>query len=160
MSDLLARSFQGWPQTARVERSGVLQQEVQLEYSQERLAAYGLDPGKLSNILAARNITAGGGEFESGPQNVLLHATGLYRNAQAIGDTIVGKTDTNAPVYLRDLVQISDGYQSPAPLLNYYPLLASAGHPHRYRAVTLILFLPSAAPIQLYAKGRDASLPI
>src|SRR5216684_117582 len=158
MSDLLARSFQGLPQTARVDRSGVLQQQVQLEYAQERLAAYGLDPGKLSNIIAARNITTGGGAFESGPQNVLLYATGLYRNAQAIGDTIVGKTNTNAPVYLRDLLQISDGYQSPAPLLNYYTVLDSAGHPHRYRAVTLSLFMRSGEQIQQYGKAIDQKL--
>jgi multidrug efflux pump subunit AcrB len=66
ISDLLSRSFQGIPETARVDRTGVLTQQIQLEYSQERLAAYGLDTGKLSNILAARNITSGGGSFESG----------------------------------------------------------------------------------------------
>jgi multidrug efflux pump subunit AcrB len=158
ITDLLARSFQGLPQTARVDRTGVLQQQVQLEYSQERLGAYGLDTGKLSQILAARNITTGGGDFESGPQNVLLHATGLYRNAQAIGDTIVSRTNMNAPVYLRDLVEISDGYQSPAPLLNYYTVLDAGGRPHRYRAITVSLFMRAGEQIQQYGRAIDQKL--
>lgn len=158
ISDLLSRSFQGIPETARVDRTGVLTQQIQLEYSQERLAAYGLDTAKLSNILAARNITSGGGSFESGSQNVLLNATGAYRDAQSIGDTIVSRTKTNAPVYLRDLVKISDGYQNPASLLNYYTVFDASGHPHRYRAVTISLFMRDGQQIQQYGKAIDQKL--
>src|SRR5258708_40313603 len=85
LRDVLARSFQGLPQTARVDRSGVLQQQVQLEYAQERLAAYGLDPGKLSSIIDARNITAGGGAFEAAAPNGPPLRAGLYLNAQTTG---------------------------------------------------------------------------
>ena len=40
-SDLIARTVQGAPETSKVERRGVLPQVVYLEYSQDRLAAYG-----------------------------------------------------------------------------------------------------------------------
>jgi multidrug efflux pump subunit AcrB len=158
ITDLLSRSFQGISETARVDRTGILPQQIQLEYSQERLGAYGLDTTRLGSILAARNVTAGGGPFESGAQNVLLNATGAYKDARSISDTIVSRTNTNAPVYLRDLVKISDGYQNPAPLLNYYSVLDSSGHSHRYRAATLSLFMRDGEQIQQYGKAIDQKL--
>src|SRR5262249_19833416 len=41
-TDLIGRTLLGAPQTSRVERKGVLPQAVYLDYSQERLASYGL----------------------------------------------------------------------------------------------------------------------
>jgi hypothetical protein len=41
-SDLIARTVQGAPETSKVERRGVQQQTIYLEFSQDRLAAYGL----------------------------------------------------------------------------------------------------------------------
>src|ERR1700726_2003638 len=43
-SDLIGRTVQGAPETSKVERRGVLPQMVYLDYSQARLAAYGLEP--------------------------------------------------------------------------------------------------------------------
>ena len=60
-TDLIGRTLLGAPQTSRVERKGVLPQAVYLDYSQERLASYGLQPSDLSRILNARNITLPGG---------------------------------------------------------------------------------------------------
>jgi multidrug efflux pump subunit AcrB len=48
-SDLIARTVQGAPETSKVERRGVLPQTIYLEYSQARLAAYGLQP-QMSNV--------------------------------------------------------------------------------------------------------------
>src|SRR6266436_728625 len=65
-SDLIGRTVQGAPETSKVERRGVLPQVVYLEYSQDRLAAYGLQPAALGSVLSARNIIAPGGAFETG----------------------------------------------------------------------------------------------
>src|SRR5882724_5842936 len=65
-SDLIARTVQGAPETSKVERRGLLPQVVYLEYSQDRLAEYGLQPASLAQVLRARNIIAPGGEFETG----------------------------------------------------------------------------------------------
>src|SRR5207244_6365573 len=65
-SDLIARTVQGAPETSKVERRGVLPQTVYLEYSQARLAAYGLQPAALGSVLRARNIIAPGGAFGTG----------------------------------------------------------------------------------------------
>ena len=65
-TDLIGRTVLGAPQTSRVERKGVLPQAVYLDYSQERLASYGLQPADLGRVLNARNITLPGGSIDAG----------------------------------------------------------------------------------------------
>ena len=56
-TDRIEKGLKGVPQASKVSRSGILPEKVFLLYSQERIASYGLKPGDLPNILAARNIT-------------------------------------------------------------------------------------------------------
>src|SRR6267143_1663023 len=88
-SDLIARTVQGAPETSKVERRGVLPQTVFLEYSQDRLAAYGLQPAALGSVLSARNIIAPGGAFETGQQQIILNPSGQFENIDAIGNVAV-----------------------------------------------------------------------
>src|SRR5262249_14274619 len=60
-TELIARTLQTLPIVSKVQRTGIRGERVFLEYSQARLAAYGLKPGSLSSLLGARNITASGG---------------------------------------------------------------------------------------------------
>lgn len=71
-TDLISRSLQGAPEVAKVDRKGVLAEQIYLDYSQERLAAYGLQPSNLKNILGARNITLPGGSWRSGQRRYRL----------------------------------------------------------------------------------------
>ena len=50
-TDLIQRTLQGVPETSTVTRSGVLPEQIYLDYSQQRLAQYGYDPSKLKDIL-------------------------------------------------------------------------------------------------------------
>src|SRR5262249_5209721 len=140
-SDLIARTVEGAPETSKVERRGLLPQAVYLEYSQYRLAQYGLQPADLSKILGARNIIAPGGNFETGNRQVIINASVLVQNRTLIGDVAVTKPSNGAPVYLRDLVNIIPAYQSPAKYLNYYTWRDSTGQWRRSRAVTLAIYM-------------------
>src|SRR6266851_2715368 len=88
-SDLIARTVQGAPETSKVERRGLLPQVVYLEYSQDRLAEYGLQPAALGSVLSARNIIAPGGAVETGQQKVILNPSGQFENIDAIGNVAV-----------------------------------------------------------------------
>src|SRR5882762_6180790 len=112
-SDLIGRTVQGAPETSKVERRGLLPQVVYLEYSQDRLAEYGLQPTALGQVLRARNIIAPGGAFEAGQQQIILNPSGQFENVDSIGNVSVAKTSTGAPVYLRDLVKIFATLTSP-----------------------------------------------
>ncbi|MFZ0978523.1 MAG: efflux RND transporter permease subunit, partial [Candidatus Acidiferrales bacterium] len=157
-SDLIARTLQGAPEVSKVERKGVLSQTIYLDYSQDRLAAYGLRPADLSKVLAARNIIAPGGTVETGERRFTLIPSGQFDSAQSIGDVAVSATSEGAPVYLRDLVQISRGYQAPAQYLNYYTWRDASGHWQRSRAITLAVYMRDKKQIARFGQSVNAKL--
>src|SRR5207244_4174331 len=91
-SDLIGRIVQGARETSKVERRGLLPQVVYLEYSQDRLAEYGLQPASLAQVLRARNIIAPGGEFETGQRQIIVNPSGQVESRDAIGDVAVPMT--------------------------------------------------------------------
>src|SRR5207253_2552344 len=157
-SDLIGRTVQGAPETSKVERRGLLPQVVYLEYSQDRLAEYGLQPAALGQVLRARNIIAPGGAFETGQRQILINPSGQFESRGAIGEVAVAKTSTGAPVYLRDLVKIFPGYQAPAIYLNYYTWLDSTGQWQRSRAVTLAIYMRDQQQIANFGQSVDEKL--
>src|SRR6266567_63472 len=157
-SDLIGRTVQGAPETSKVERRGLLPQVVYLEYSQDRLAEYGLQPAALGQVLRARNIIAPGGAFETGQRQVIINPSGQFESREAIGEVAVAKTSTGAPVYLRDLVKIFPGYQAPATYLNYYTWQDPTGRWQRSRAVTLAIYMRDQQQIANFGQSVDDKL--
>jgi multidrug efflux pump subunit AcrB len=157
-TDLIGRTLLGVPQTSRAERKGVLPQAVYLNYSQERLASYGLQVSDLGNILNAQNITLPGGSLQAGARQIRLDPSGQFQDAASIGNVIVSTSTAGAPVYLRDLVHVSRGYQLPANYLNYYSWVGKDGQLHRSRAITLAVYMRSGEQIQKFGKAVDEKL--
>ncbi|MBV8115170.1 MAG: efflux RND transporter permease subunit, partial [Silvibacterium sp.] len=159
-TDLIARTLQGAPEVAKIDRKGVLQEQIYLDYSQEQLAQYGMTPANLKDILGARNITLPGGQLEVGPKTILIDPSGKFVTPQQIGDVIIGTSSTaeHSPVYLRDLVDISRGYQSPAKYLNYLTWADKDGHWHRSRAVTIAVQVKNDQQIGAFGKSVDEKL--
>jgi multidrug efflux pump subunit AcrB len=157
-TDLISRSLLGVPQTSRVERKGVLPQAVYLDYSQERLASYGVQVADLGRVLLARNITLPGGSIEAGGREIQIDPSGQFEDARSIGNVIVGSSSTGSPAYLRDIVQISRAYQSPANYLNFYSWVDKNGQPHRSRAITLAVYMRSGEQIQKFGAAVDEKM--
>jgi multidrug efflux pump subunit AcrB len=156
-SDLIARTLKTLPMVSKVTRSGLLQERVYLEYSQERLAAYGLKVGQLDNILSARNITTPGGTIESGDKNLTVDPSGEFKSEKEIGDVLVSASNGRA-IYLRDLVTVARAYESPARFVNYYTARDADGHWRRSRAVTLAVQMRAGQKIGDFGTAVDAEL--
>jgi len=157
-TDLIQRTLQGVPEVSRVDRSGVLPEQIFLLYSQQRLAQYGYTPSNLKDILAAQNITLPGGTLEVGSKSVLINPSGLFPDARALGNVIIGVSSAGSPVYLRDLVDISRGYQSPPTYLNYLTWRDSAGRWQRSRAITVSAYMRDGDQIDAFGKSIDQKL--
>jgi multidrug efflux pump subunit AcrB len=156
-SDLIARTLKTLPMVSKVTRSGLLQERVYLEYSQERLAAYGLKVGQLDNILSARNITTPGGTIESGDKNLTVDPSGEFKSEKEIGDVLVAASNGRA-IYLRDLVTVARAYESPARFVNYYTTGDADGTWRRSRAVTLAIQMRAGQKIGDFGTAVDAEL--
>lgn len=157
-TDTLKRALQNIPQVAKISRAGILPEQVFLEYSQQRLAASGLRPVTLLEALSARNTSATGGLIEIEGRGLLIDPSGEFDSAREIGNVIVGTSSTGRPVYLRDSVEITRGYQTPARYLNYYLSREADGSWRRARAVTLSLQMRAGEQIAEFGAAVDAAL--
>jgi multidrug efflux pump subunit AcrB len=159
-TDLIGRTLQGAPEVAKMERKGVLPEQIYLTYSQERLASYGLKPANLKNLLSTQNITLASGQLEVGDINVVVETLGKFTSPQQIGNVIVSTSAAagESPVYLRDLVDTSRGYQSPPRYLNYSSWLDKAGVWHRGRAITLGVQMKEGEQINVFGANVDKKL--
>jgi multidrug efflux pump len=158
ITNLLQRSLQTIPQVSMVSRSGVLPESIYLDYSQEQLASYGLQPSQLTSALSARNSPLGGGMLQIGDTNLLINPSGEFTNQQEIGEVIIARSDSGAPVYLRDLVDISHGYQNPPRFLNFYTWQDATGAWRRSRAITLAVQMRAGEQIARFGKAVDEKL--
>jgi multidrug efflux pump subunit AcrB len=157
-TDLIQRTLQRVPQVAKVERRGVLPEQIYLDYSHDRLASLGLQVSKIKDVLGARNVTAPGGVLETGTRNVRIDATAEFQSTGEIGDVMVGRSASGVPVHLRDLASISRGYQSPTRYLNYLTWRDEAGQWRRNRAITLAVQMRSGEQIAGFGKAVDQAL--
>src|SRR6185295_20419126 len=55
LTEFMKRTFQTVSQVSKVDRLGVLGEQVTLSFSQERVANYGVQLGRLRDILKSRN---------------------------------------------------------------------------------------------------------
>jgi multidrug efflux pump len=156
-TDLITRTLKTLPIVSKVTRSGLLQERVYLEYSQERLASYGIKTGSLEKVLGARNITMPGGVIESGDKKLTVDPSGEFKNEQEIGDVLVS-TENGRAVYLRDVAAVSRGYESPAQYLNYFGSRTADGTWRRSRAVTLSIQMRAGQQINDFAVAVDERL--
>jgi multidrug efflux pump subunit AcrB len=157
-TDLIGRTLLGVAQTSRAERKGVLPQTVYLDYSQERLASYRLQPFDLGSILNARNITLPGGSINVDRGQIQIDPSGKFESVRAIGDVLLTQPKGASPLYLRDLVQISRAYQAPAEYLNFYTATRKDGKPRRSRAITLAIYMRAGEQIQKFGVAVDEKL--
>lgn len=157
-TDIIQRALERVPLTSTVSRSGVLNEQVTLVYSQARLAAYGLQPSNLKSILGARNITLAGGVLNVDNLNVTVDPSGEFKNAREIGGVIITRDANGNAVYLRDLVDIVRTYQSPPNYLNYYTWKDANGQWRRSPAITLSVQMRSSEQIAEFGQLVDAAL--
>jgi multidrug efflux pump subunit AcrB len=157
-TDLIQRTLQRVTLVAKVQRAGVLPEQIYLDYSHDRLAAFDLQASKLKDVLSARNVTGPGGILETQTKNVRIDTGSDFNNIQEIGDTLVGASSTGVPVHLRDLVDITRGYQTPSRFLNYLTYRDTNGNWHRNRAITLAVQMRSGEQIGLFGEAVDKAL--
>ncbi len=157
-TELIKRTLQNVPQVSKVARSGALNEQVVLEYSQQRLASFGIPPATISQALGGRNISMSGGAMEIEGKNLAIDPSGEFKSEKEIGDALITTSTTGTPVYLRDVVDIRREYEHPARFLNYITLRDDSGVWRRSPAVTLAVNMRDGEQIADFGAAVDAAL--
>jgi multidrug efflux pump subunit AcrB len=155
---LIEKNLENVTLVSTVSRSGVLDEEITLVYSQERLASYGLQPSKIKEILNARNTSIPGGLVDARGVNVPIEPSGEFTETSQIGDVLIATSSAGSPVYLRSVVDTVRGYQSPPRFLNYQSWRDAEGKWQRSRAISLAVDMRSGGQIAKFGAGVDTAL--
>jgi multidrug efflux pump subunit AcrB len=157
-TDTIQRSLKTLPIVSKVERSGVLSENVFLNFSQERLAQYKLKPADFSKLLMARNLPDSGQTLNAQGRTISINTTGEFKNPDDLRNVIIGASPDGTPLYLRDLVDIDRGYDSPPSFLNTYTRRDENGKWITTRAITLSVQMRKGEQINVFGKLVDANL--
>ncbi|MGD2128897.1 MAG: efflux RND transporter permease subunit [Lysobacterales bacterium] len=94
---------------AAVKISGGLEDEVQIEIDQRKMAQLNLKLEDLTARLAAENVNVSAGRLEEGTQRYLVRTVNQFRSIEEFGGLIVA-TGSDRPIYLRDIANVRAGY--------------------------------------------------
>lgn len=132
---------------AQVDMVGNQDEQVWMSFSGQRLNQYGLTPQEIVDRVRTRNINIPGGQVELPDQNVVVRPTGEYISADQIGDTVMDVSSEGYALYLRDLVEVTRGYEDPAGVMNFRTIKV----PKRDRAAA-----PSVEPAEADEREDEA----
>ena len=156
MTDYIERSLKTIKQVSKVTRSGVLGEQIDLLYSQERLASYGIQPLRLPDVLNARNVTLQGDSLDAGGKRIAIDPSGEFKAEKEIGEVLLPSQD-GAPLRVKDLADVVRGYANPR-YLNYFSSRDKSGHWERTRAITLAIQMRSGQQIGQFGEAVDQKL--
>lgn len=101
------------PDAAKVEIYGQQEERIFLDFSNARLAEYGLSPTSLRDMLAAQNIVSAGGDVATSLERMSLEPTGNFESVADLQETTIALPGRGELVPLRDLVNVRRGYVDP-----------------------------------------------
>ncbi len=136
-TDRIEKAIKVAPEASRVIRVGVLEEQVEIQASQNRLAAFGVPPPALPGILQNRNTTFPAGTLSAGARDLELQQTGEFRTLDDINNIVLTQAANGTPLYLRNLAMARRSYQHPARFLSYYTWRDQNGSWRRGRAIML-----------------------
>lgn len=108
--ELLKKNLESSDGVASVKISGGLEEEIQVNLDQRRLAYLNIPIEQVTNILSAENVNLSGGRLEEGTQQYLVRTLNEFKNIEQIRNVIIG-TDNNNTIYLKDIADISQAYK-------------------------------------------------
>ena len=136
-TDRIEKAIKVAPEASRVTRVGVIEEQIEARYSQNRLAAFGIIPAAISGVLQSRNTTVPAGTLNAEGRELPLEQTGEFRTLADIDKVVFAQAANGTPVYLRDIGSVHRGYEHPARLVSYYTWRDESGRWLRGRAITL-----------------------
>ena len=127
------------PGTRDIFAIGAPERAVRVRLDPHRLAGYGLDVDDLRRTLTGANAAADAGAIVGANREVLVQAGTFLATPEEVADLVVGARN-GAPVYLRDVADVSLGPDTPEQYVQFGtgPAGAARGLPGgRHPAVTL-----------------------
>ncbi len=95
---------------ASVQVSGGLEEEIQINVNEGRLASLGITISQVTQRLAQENVNLTGGTLKDGDAEFLVRTLNEFKNPDEMRDIIIGMRG-QAPIQLKDVAEISKGHK-------------------------------------------------
>ncbi|MEO8673231.1 MAG: efflux RND transporter permease subunit [Tahibacter sp.] len=95
---------------AAVKVGGGLEDEIQVEIDQQKLAQLNLSVSEIVQRLKDENVNISGGRIEEGSQRYLVRTINQFANLEEMRSLLV-KVDNGVPVRLKDVANVQQGYR-------------------------------------------------
>jgi HAE1 family hydrophobic/amphiphilic exporter-1 len=95
---------------ASVKVSGGLEEEIQVNIDQQRLAYLNIPIEAITQILSAENVNLSGGRLEEGAQQYLVRTLNEFKTVDQIRNVVVSSSPENT-IYLKDVAEVNQAYK-------------------------------------------------
>ncbi len=95
---------------ASVKISGGLEEEIQVNIDQQRLAYLNIPIESVTQILSAENVNLSGGRLEEGTQQYLVRTLNEFKSVDQIRNVVVARNQENT-IYLKDVADVTQAYK-------------------------------------------------
>ena len=104
----LKQEFETIKGVAAAQIKGGLEEEIQIDVQQERLAAMGVPLSRVGEVVGVSNINLPGGSLEDQQSQYLIRTVNEYDSVEEIGDLIL-RQDERGVVRLKDVAKVARG---------------------------------------------------
>ncbi len=108
--ELLKKNLESSDGVASVKISGGLEEEIQVNIDQQRLAYLNIPIETVTSILSAENVNLSGGRLEEGTQQYLVRTLNEFKDLNQIRNVIISTVNDNT-IYLKDVADVTQAYK-------------------------------------------------
>jgi multidrug efflux pump subunit AcrB len=101
------------PDVAKVERHGVQDERIFVNFSNARLAELGVSPAYVMQTLQQQNAISPGGNALVGPERVVIEPTGEFKSLEQLAGTSISLPGKAQNIQLKDIATIERDFVDP-----------------------------------------------
>ena len=116
VEDDLGDALKRLPGVGAVQVYGGLHRQINIDIDPLKLSGYGLTLGQIEETIDNENLTLPAGNIKSGIIDYTVRVPGEYEEPDDVKDIVVKRNGGGGAVYLRDVAEVSDGFEEPTRL--------------------------------------------
>lgn len=118
--DLLRRELVLVDGVGKIAVGGRQQEQIVVEISRSRLAALGIPPAQIANLLQTQNSVSNAGSLQVGPDSIRIYPTGEFQAVAELEQLIISNLAAKELIYLGDVAKVYRATQEvPTHLIRY-----------------------------------------
>ena len=119
-AETLRDALRRLPQVAKVALHGVQDERIYIEFSNSRLADFGLSPFQIADVLETQNAVQPSGSSRLGPERVIFTTSGAFQSIKDLRQTAIRLPGSAESIALGEIARVWRGYKDPPRSIAHY----------------------------------------